>query len=60
MHELSASNKLIHSAIVEKNNELAGIKDTMEKMHTTFNRTLGTNNLYRGGDIVEYAGKNKT
>ena len=60
LNEITASNKLIHTAIVEKNDELSGIRKAMESMKATLSHSSYTNKSYRGGDIVQFAGNNKT
>ena len=72
LHGMTVTNKMLHSAMIEKNNELISIRQVMESMQATLNQTLkaippvatvptsSINNTYRGGDIVDYTGKNKT
>ena len=72
LNRMTVTNKMLHSAMIEKNDELTSIRQAMESMQTTMNQTLkatppvptvpksSINNTYRGGDIIDYAGKNKT
>ena len=72
LNGMTATNKMFHSAMIEKNDKLTSIRQAMESMQATLNQTLkatppvatvpksSINNTYRGGDIIDYAGKNKT
>ena len=72
LNRMTVTNKMLHSAMIEKNDELTSMRQAMESMQATLNQTLkaippvaavptsSINNTYRGGNIVDYAGKNKT
>ena len=56
---LTASNQQIHTAIMKKNDEITNLTETMKGIQATLSETISCGNLYRGEDIVNYAGKNK-
>ena len=72
LNRMTMTNKMLHSAMIKKNDELTSIRQTMESMQAMLNQTLkattpvatvptsSINNTYRGGNIIDYAGKNKT
>ena len=72
LNGMTVTNKMLHSAMIEKNDKLTSIRQAMESMQAMLNQTLkattpvatvpksSINNTYRGGNIIDYAGKNKT
>ena len=72
LNRMTKTNKMLHIAMIEKNDELTSIRQAMEPMQAMLNQTLkatppvatvptsSINNTYRGGNIIDYAGKHKT